>query len=80
MKSTQLHTGSIPVLTTQMNKKLFTYFREGKYWMCCSQKLKITGYSTSKQDAYRLFMFSWNYVINEYKYKKNEISNNSNRW
>jgi hypothetical protein len=57
-----------------MNKKLFTYFREGEYWMCCSEKLKIVGYGPSKQDAYRLFMVSWNYVITEYNHKKNEIS------
>jgi hypothetical protein len=61
-----------------MNKKLFTYFREGKYWICHSQKLRITGYGRSKQDAYRLFMVSWNYV--EYKHKKHAISNNSDKY
>ena len=70
MKSTQLRTGSNPVLTTQMkDKKLFTYFREGKYWICYSQKLRITGYGRSKQDAYELFMFAWNYIQYEHKNK-----------
>ena len=53
----------------QMNKKLLTYFREGKYWICYSQKLRITGYGKSKQDAYELFMFAWNYIRYEHKNK-----------
>ena len=60
-----------------MNKKLFTYFREGKYWICHSQKLRITGYGRSKQDAYRLFMVSWNYVITEYKYEISKTRGNT---
>ena len=58
-----------------MNKKLFTYFREGDYWICYSQKLKIVGYGKSKQEAYKLFLFIWNYILTEYKqHKKNEVS------
>jgi hypothetical protein len=60
-----------------MNKKLFTYFREGKYWICYSQKLRITGYGPSKQDAYRLFMVSWNYVITEYKHEISKTRRNT---
>jgi hypothetical protein len=59
------------------DKKLLTYFKEGKYWICCSQKLKIVGYGTSKQEAYRLFMVSWNYVITEYNHEISKTRRNS---